>query len=110
MKIKNSALFSALVIASFPSWAQSTEPIDPQMAEIVSTANLVDIDAGKLAESKTKLADVNAFAQRMVTVHSCVNRAAVDLVYKPGVSPQEVAALVASSSAQAIAIKVVSGT
>jgi putative membrane protein len=53
------------------------------------TANQVDIDAGKLAESKTKSKDVKAFAQRMVTDHSGVNKAAADLVHKLGVTPED---------------------
>lgn len=89
MKAIHAALFSALALASFPGRAQSTGPTDPQIAAIVVTANQVDIDAGKLAESKTQSADVKAFAQRMVTDHSGVNRAAVDLVHKLGVTPQE---------------------
>jgi putative membrane protein len=89
MKAIHAALFSALALVSFPGWAQSTGPTDPQIAAIVVTANQVDIDAGKLAESKTKSADVKAFAQRMVTDHSGVNQAAVDLVHKLGVTPQE---------------------
>ena len=89
MKAIHAALFSALACASFPGWAQSTGPTDPQIAAIVVTANQVDIDAGKLAESKSKSAGVKAFAQRMVTDHSGVNRAAVDLVHKLGVTPQE---------------------
>jgi putative membrane protein len=89
MKAIHAALFSALALASFPDWAQSTGPTDPQIAAIVATANQVDIDAGKFAESKTKSAEVKAFAQRMVTDHSGVNRAAVDLVHKLGMTPQE---------------------
>lgn len=89
MKAVHAALFSALALASLPGWAQSTGPTDPQIAAIVVTANQVDIDAGKLAESKTKSADVKAFAQRMITDHSGVNREAVDLVHKLGVTPQE---------------------
>ena len=89
MKAMNAALFSALALASFPDWAQSTGPTDPQIAAIVVTANQVDIDAGKLAESKSKSADVKAFAERMVTDHSGVNQAAVALVHKLGVTPQE---------------------
>ncbi|MFM0756000.1 MULTISPECIES: DUF4142 domain-containing protein [Paraburkholderia] len=83
------ALTSALTFASLPGWAQSTVPTDPQIAAIVVTANQVDIDAGKLAESKTKSKDVKAFAQRMVTDHSGVNKAATDLVHKLGVTPED---------------------
>jgi putative membrane protein len=53
------------------------------------TANQVDIDAGKLAESTTKSRDVKAFAQRMITDHSGVNKAAIDLLHKLGVTPED---------------------
>jgi putative membrane protein len=86
MKLISAALYSALTLTSFPGWAQST---DPQIAAIVVTANQVDIDAGKLAESKTKSKDVKAFAQLMVTDHSGVNKAATDLVHKLGVTPED---------------------
>lgn len=89
MKLNNVALFGALALVSIPGWAQSAGPSDPQIAAIVVTANQVDIDAGKLAESKTGSKDVKAFAQRMVTDHSGVNQAATDLVHKLGVTPED---------------------
>ena len=64
-------------------------PTDPQIAAIVVTANTVDIDAGKFAESKTKNAEVKKFAAMMVTDHTSVNKSAVDLVTKLKVTPQE---------------------
>jgi putative membrane protein len=48
----------------------------------------VDIDAGKLAESKSKSADVKAFAQRMVTDHTGVNKSATELVTRLHVTPE----------------------
>jgi len=62
---------------------------DPQIASIVVTANQVDIDAGKLALKKSKNAEVKKFAERMITDHSAVNKAAVDLVTKLKVTPEE---------------------
>ncbi|MGF6297997.1 putative membrane protein [Paraburkholderia sp. WC7.3d] len=53
------------------------------------TANQVDIDAGKLAESRSKSTDVKAFAQQMITDHSAVNKSAADLVHKLNVTPEE---------------------
>ncbi|HEY2465412.1 MAG TPA: hypothetical protein VGI32_15240 [Steroidobacteraceae bacterium] len=35
------------------TWARGAGPTDPQIAEIVVTANQVDMDAGKLATSKS---------------------------------------------------------
>ena len=63
-------------------------PTDPQIAAIVVAANQVDINAGKLAEHKAHAADVRAFAKRMVTDHTGVNKAAVALVTKLHVTPE----------------------
>ncbi|OMG73163.1 DUF4142 domain-containing protein [Burkholderia ubonensis] len=85
----DAALCSALLAVALPVSAQQAGPTDPQIAAIVVTANQVDIDAGKLAESKTRNKDVKAFADRMVTDHTGVNKAAADLVHKLGVTPEE---------------------
>ena len=55
-------------------------PNDAQIAAIVVTANQVDIDAGKLAESKASNDEVKAFGKQMVTDHTGVNKPATDLV------------------------------
>ena len=62
---------------------------DAQIAAIVVTANQVDIDAGKLAQSRSHTDAVKTFAQLMVTDHSAVNKSAVDLVTKLKVTPQD---------------------
>jgi putative membrane protein len=77
----------ALFLAASGTFAQA--PNDAQIAHIVVTANTVDIDAGKLAESKSTNADVKAFGQRMVTDHSGVNKSATELVTKLKVTPQD---------------------
>jgi putative membrane protein len=73
--------------AALPA-AYAQAPSDPQIAAIVVTANQVDIDAGKLAEGKTKSAEVRKFAQLMVTDHSGVNKSATALVKKLKVKPE----------------------
>jgi len=62
---------------------------DPQIAAIVVAANTVDIEAGKLAQSKTKNEKVKLFADTMVNDHTAVNKSAVELVTKLGVTPEE---------------------
>ena len=62
---------------------------DPQIAAIVVAANTVDIEAGKLAQSKTRNRKVREFADSMVRDHTAVNQAAVALVTKLGVTPEE---------------------
>ena len=82
------ALAAALVSATFVAYAQGG-PNDAQIAAIVVTANQVDIDAGKLAESKGKNKDVKAFGKMMVTDHTGVNKSAKDLVTKLHVKPED---------------------
>lgn len=62
---------------------------DAQIAAIVVAANNVDIEASKLAQSKAKDKKVKAFANDMVRDHTAVNKAAVELVTKLGVTPEE---------------------
>src|SRR5687768_3254101 len=62
---------------------------DPQIAAIVVAANTVDIEFGKLAQSKTKNEKVKQFADTMVMDHTAVNKSAVALVTKLGVTPEE---------------------
>ncbi len=62
---------------------------DAQIANIVVTANRVDIEAGQFALGRARRATVKAFAQRMVTDHSEVNALASALVSKLGITPQD---------------------
>jgi putative membrane protein len=62
---------------------------DPQIAAIVVAANSVDIEAGKLAQSRTKNEKVKQFADTMVNDHTAVNKSAVELVTRLGVTPEE---------------------
>jgi len=68
--------------------ADSPKPTDPQIAAIVATADQVDIDAGTLALTKTKDPSVKAFAQRMVTDHTDLNKQATELLSRLHVTPQ----------------------
>ena len=87
MKMTFGAAVAALAVFAAPALAQS--PSDAQIASIVVTANQVDIDAGKLAESKGTSKDVKAFGKQMVTDHTGVNKQAVALVTKLKVSPED---------------------
>ena len=84
---------SAIVVAcllSFPfSHASAQSVNDAQIASIVVTANQVDIDAGKLAKSRSTNKDVKAFAELMITDHTGVNKSATDLATKLKVTPQD---------------------
>jgi putative membrane protein len=79
----------ALLVGSTAVLAQGAGPSDAQIAHIVVTANQVDIDAGKLAESKASSKEVKAFGKTMVTDHTGVNKQATALVTKLGVKPED---------------------
>jgi putative membrane protein len=80
---------AATSLALLCGHAVAQAPNDAQIASIVVTANQVDIDAGKLAESKGSNAEVKAFGKQMVTDHSGVNKQAVALVTKLKVAPED---------------------
>jgi putative membrane protein len=80
-------LFAVLVAASGAAFAQA--PNDAQIAHIVVTANQVDIDAGKVAETHGQSAEVKAFGKQMVTDHTAVNKQATALVTKLKVKPED---------------------
>jgi len=80
---------SLVALAASGASAQSAGPNDAQIAAIVVTANQVDIDAGKLAASRSSSKAVKELAQRMVTDHTGVNKAATELVTRLKVKPQE---------------------
>jgi putative membrane protein len=77
-------LSSGLVLAQGP-----TKPDDPQIAHIAYTAGEIDITAAKQALSKSKNKDVIAFAEDMLRDHEAVNKQALALVKKLGVTPQD---------------------
>src|SRR5215212_2595833 len=87
--MKLSMLAVAVCLAAPVAAANAQGITDPQIASIVVTANQVDIDAGKLAASKAKSADVKKFGQMMVTDHGGVNQSAVELVTRLKVTPQD---------------------
>jgi putative membrane protein len=94
MKSSSIILASALFLTAGGAFAQATAPAasgptDAQIAQIVVTANQVDIDAGKLAASKGHAKDVKAFGKQMVTDHTGVNKQAVALVTRLKVTPED---------------------
>ena len=80
---------TALISVAFGVPTYAAGPNDAQIAAIVVAANQVDINAGELAKSKASNKEVKAFAQRMITDHTGVNKSAVELVTKLKVKPEE---------------------
>ena len=62
---------------------------DAQIAHIAVTANAIDSAAGELAKQKGSSKEIKDFAQTMITDHGAVNKEAVALATKLGVSPQD---------------------
>ena len=87
MHLLKTLLSITFAVATAGAFAQA--PSDAQIASIVVTANQVDIDAGKLAESRAHAKDVKAFGKQMVTDHTGVNKQAVALVTKLKVKPED---------------------
>ena len=71
------------------SVARSERVSDANIAAIVVAANNADIAYANMALNKAVSDEVKAFAQRMIADHNGVNKAAVDLVTRLGVTPVE---------------------
>jgi len=82
-------LAAAFVLVPAMAFAQDKGPSDPQIAGIVVTANQIDVDAGKIAKSRSKNKEVQDFAQQMITDHTAVNKQAGALAKKLGVKPED---------------------
>src|SRR4051812_33669288 len=95
MKLVSTLVFGFLCLLpqGFAEEAANTTPAagptDPEIAHIVVTADSIDIEAGRVAMHKSKNKEVQAFAKRMVTDHSAVNKQASDLAKKLGVTPKD---------------------
>src|SRR6476660_2900510 len=89
MKASSIVFATAFFVATTGAFAQGAGPTDAQIAHIVVTANQVDIDAGKLAESQGTNKDVKACGKQMVTDHTGVNKQATELVTKLKVKPED---------------------
>ncbi|GLU30614.1 DUF4142 domain-containing protein [Trinickia caryophylli] len=81
-------LIGLLSMLPLAAHADETRLTDPQIAAIVVTANQVDVDAGKLAESKAATKQVRAFAKLMVTDHTNVNKSAIELANRLDLKPE----------------------
>lgn len=87
MKLFAAALTSSVLLVAAAASAQTIN--DAQIASIVVTANQVDIDAGECAVAQASDAEVKKFGELMVSDHAGVNKAAVELVTKLGVTPED---------------------
>src|SRR5689334_8934261 len=84
----SAAALSCMMLAA-PSFAQTPKLNDAEIASVAVTANQVDIDYAKIAQSKSKNDQVVNFAKTMATDHQSVIDQAVALVTKLKVTPQD---------------------
>lgn len=85
-------LLIALTLALASSLgAQNPAPdlTDPEVAHVAVTANSIDIDMAKFAQTRTSNAAVKQFASTMITDHTAVNEQAAALAKKLGVTPAD---------------------
>lgn len=68
--------------------AAAPAPNDAQIAEIVVTANGIDVANGEQALEKSENAQVRQFAESMVGTHTAMNEGASELVARLGVTPE----------------------
>jgi len=85
-----SMAMAVLSVSSIGILAQGgPKPTDPQIAHIAYTAGQIDIDNAEQALKVSKNKDVRAFAENMVKDHTAVNKQALDLCKKLGVTPED---------------------
>lgn len=88
--MKNSFILAiALLVPAFEVAAAPAKLDDARIAAIAMAADEVDINAARLAESKSSNREVKAFAHRMIADHSDVIKEAMALVTKLKVTPEE---------------------
>jgi putative membrane protein len=78
----------ALALLAVAGAATAAGVNDAQIAQIVVTANSIDIANGKIALERSKTASVDEFANLMIKDHTAVNANATALVTKLGVKPE----------------------
>lgn len=84
------AALAALCLFGSVALAEAQDkPTDPQIAHIAYTAGVIDIEAAKLAVTKSRTKAVVDFANDMIRDHEAVNVQALDLVKKLNVTPED---------------------
>ncbi len=84
---------SLFFLAAVPAWlqAQAANPdlSDPEVAHVAVTANAIDVDLARFAQSRARRAEVRQFAATMITDHTAVNAQAAALAGRLGVTPKD---------------------
>jgi putative membrane protein len=62
---------------------------DPEVAHVAVTANSIDVELARFAQTRTRNADIRQFATTMITDHTAVNTQAAALAGRLGVTPAD---------------------
>jgi putative membrane protein len=84
-----SLLFAAALVPTAGAQSAAPDLSDPEVAHVAVTANAIDIELGKFAQSRATSADVKRFATSMINDHTAVNGKAAALAKKLGVTPKD---------------------
>jgi putative membrane protein len=79
----------AAAIGAAPAVAAEATIRDAEILHVLHTANVGEIDAAKLAQSKASSADVKKFAQEMIDDHTKMDQEGDTLASKLGLSPSD---------------------
>jgi putative membrane protein len=80
----------AISLMALPPFAGAQSELgDAHVLHIVVAANQVDIDAGKLARTKSVRKETRAFAEQMIADHNAVNAEASALAKRLRVKPED---------------------
>jgi putative membrane protein len=82
-------LLSLAAVPALNAQAAAPDLSDPEVAHVAVTANSIDIELAKFAESRIRNEQVRRFAATMITDHSAVNHQAAALASRLGVTPQD---------------------
>jgi putative membrane protein len=82
-------LFSAAAFGTARAQSAPPDLSDPQVAHVAVTANAIDIDLAKYAQTRTRNKEVADFAATMIRDHSAVNKQAAALAQKLNVTPAD---------------------
>ena len=82
--------FILTISAASPLAAQATTDLsDPEVAHVAVTANTIDIDAARFAQTRTHNESVRQFAETMIRDHTAVNQQAAALATRLHVTPKD---------------------
>lgn len=75
--------------AGLPAQAPAPDLSDPEVAHVAVTANSIDIELAKYAQTRTRNTEVRKFAATMIADHGAVNAQAAALADRLGVTPRD---------------------